>query len=400
LRELTASFKSWHEISSFVLDNLFSDILEVEALDFMLLNNQKLPDGRNRLVLNGSYTREILSIGGKLNIKMPKVLDRSEDSPKLEFKPSMLPRYLKRLDDLTDLIPWLHLSGFSVGQFEDVFTLIYGPGFKGLSASTVSDIVRSWDSNYDEWVKRDLTGQFFPYLWADGVHFHVRGEKAENQAILLLVGYNREGKKELVAMTEGFEEDSESWRQMFMNLKERGIEAPLLTIGDAGKGLWKGLARVFPDCARQFCWFHKQMNVQSHLPKSLQSEAAQRLREVQKQNTRADALKEVEAFRMRFEDKFPKAVASVTQNRNELLRFFDFPGSHWRHLRTNNPAENVFSTVRLRTGKTRGMSKRESLFTMVFKLAEIACKRSRSMNGSALILELSRGVKFKDGNPT
>jgi transposase-like protein len=390
---------SLQEIINYVLNLLFNDMLQVEALDFMQGNNQKLPDGRNRLVLNGTYHRDIISTNGILNLQIPTVLDRGKDSPKLEFKPSMIPRYLRRLDDLTDLIPWLFLNGFSTAQFEDVFSLLFGPAFKGLSASTISAVVRSWDSKFEKWAKRELTGQFFPYLWADGVNFNVRGEKADNQAVLTLVGYNREGKKELLAMTEGFEEDSEIWRVMFMDVRERGIQAPLLVIGDAGKGLSKGLAAVFPDCGRQHCWFHKQLNVRALLPTKFRIEGARRLREVQKQPTRALALKEVDIFRKIFEVKCPKAVASVIDNLPELLRYYDFPARHWIHLRTNNPAENVFSSVRLRTCKTRGMASRQTIFTMVYKLAEIACKRSRSINGVELIAELSRGVKYKDGEP-
>jgi transposase-like protein len=397
LRELLSSNMPLRETFNQVLTILVNEMLQVEANDFILNNNQKLPDGRNRLVLNGSYQRDILSTSGILNLQVPTVQDRGDASPKLDFRTSMLPRYLKRLDDLTDLIPWMYLYGFSTAQFEDVFSIIYGPGFKGLSPSTVSAVVRSWNSDYDEWAKRDLTGQFFPYLWADGVHFNIRGEKANNQAVLLFIGYNREGKKELLSLTEGIEEDSETWRGMFMDVRERGLDPPLLVIGDAGKGLWKGLSSVFPDCGHQHCWKHKQANVSSCLPTKLHREAAKRLQDVQRQENRADALKAADAFRLRFGDKHPKAVLSLTRNLDELLRFYDYPSVHWIHLRTNNPLENVFSTVRLRTCRMRGMAGRKTVLTMVYRLAQIACGHSRAINGVAQMAQICNGVKFKDG---
>jgi transposase-like protein len=396
VRKLLRSGKSVHEMLNEGMNVLLNDMLQVEAEDFVLGHNLQLPDGRNRLVLNGTYGREILSPVGKLKVKVPTVLDRGGDTPVIEFRSAMLPRYLRRLDDFSDLVPWMYLFGFSTAQFGEVLKTVYGDGFGGLSASTVSDMFRSWDTQHAEWAKRDLGGQFFPYLWADGVNFHVRGNGKSNQSVLLILGYNMEGRKELLAMSEGFVEDSEIWRGMFMDVADRGLVPPLLMVGDEGKGLWKGLAGVFPDCGRQGCWFHKQLNVRSALPVSVRRDASAMLRDVQIQTTRAAALKRVEAFRRRFEE-YPAAVSSLTRNSGHLLRYYDFPKHHWIHLRTNNISENVFSTVRLRTGRTRGMASRKTLFSMVFKLAQVACRRSRAMNRSDLVPLLRNGARFVDG---
>jgi transposase-like protein len=399
LRELLSSKLTFREMTHKVMTQLVNEILQVDMEDFVMANNQTLPDGRDRLVQNGSYPRDVLSMSGKLSLRVPRVLDRGGDSPVLEFRPSMLPRYLKCLDDVTDLIPWMCLNGFSTSQFGDIFSHMFGEGFRGLSPSTISAVVKSWDSGFEEWAGRDLSGQFFPYLWADGVNFNVRGRKSDNQSVLVAVGFNREGRKELVGMAEGFEEDSEIWRGMFLDLRERGLRSPLLTVSDGGRGLLSGLRSVFPDCLAQACFFHKQMNVRAHLPKSLRPEGSRMLREVRMQPTRADAVKAAEAFDRRFRNKYPKAAESVIGSLDRLLRFYDFPARHWIHLRTNNPVENVFSTVRLRTDRMRGMMSSRNIFTMVFRLAQIACGRSRAINGAGLIAELERGCRFGDGEP-
>jgi transposase-like protein len=399
LRDFLKSGKSLGQMTKEVITQFYKELYYIEAKDWVDENNQILDDGRNRLVFDGCSRREILSINGMLDLQIPKIRDRGDPLSKIGFTSSMLPKYVRRLDDFNQLLPWLYLNGFSTGQFEEVFRHLFGNGFKGLAPTTISRVISGWDGDFKEWSRTSLADGRYPYVWGDGVFFSMRGSKRDSHAILVLIGVNEEGRKEPLGISSGFREDGESWRDMLLDLRKRGLESPLVAVGDGGLGLWKGLNGVFPDCAQQHCWYHKMDDVKKLLPKSCHGAALRSLKEVMMQPARADGMKELSSFSRKYEARYPKAVDTVARNVDSLQVFYDFPARHWMHLRTNNPCENMFSAVRLRTNKMRGMGSMATTFTMVFKLIQTACEHSRAINGVADLKALLDGVRFKDGDP-
>jgi transposase-like protein len=295
------------------------------------------------------------------------------------------------------LLPWLYLKGISTGDFGEALSSLLGPGAPGLSPSTIGRLKKSWTIEYDEWNRRDLSEKQYVYVWADGVYFQARLEE-QKQCVLVLMGSTPTGEKELISIQDGYRESEQSWFELLQNLKQRGLRvSPRGAVGDGALGFWKALRKVFPETRAMRCWFHKTGNVLNKLPKGLQGKAKAALQEIWMSDSREAAEKAMDAFEETFGAKYPKAVECLTKDREELLAFYDFPAEHWKHLRTTNPIESMFATVKLRTAKTRGCLSRLTALTMVFQLCRCAQKRWKRLNGYELLAKVITGVKFVDG---
>jgi putative transposase len=356
--------------------------------------------GRRQVVRNGYLPeREIITPLGPVPVRQPRVRDRRPEEDREPFSSKLLPPYLRKARSVEELLPYLYLKGVSTGDFTDALQAILGPGCPGLSASTVTRLKGVWEDEYDRWSKRSLQGKAYVYVWADGVHTNIRLED-DRQCLLVLMGATKEGNKELIAVTDGHRESAESWRELLLDLKRRGLTVePKLAVGDGALGFWKALREVFPNTREQRCWVHKTANVLDKLPKGKQPKAKSMIHDVWQAETRDEACKAFEAFVEDYQQKHPKAVESLVKDREELLAFYDFPAEHWRHLRTTNPIESTFATIRLRHKRTKGCGSRTASLTMMFKLAESASRRWRALAGSKLLPDVLRGTPFKDGLP-
>jgi putative transposase len=291
----------------------------------------------------------------------------------------------------------LYLKGLSTGDFSEALAALLGKDAPGLSAATISRLKEVWKGEYERWSKRDLTGKNFVYIWVDGVHFGVRLEDA-SQCILVIIGATADGKKELLAMLDGYRESAESWKELLLDLKQRGLTVdPKVAVGDGALGFWKALPQVFGSTREQRCWVHKTANVLNKLPKGQQGKAKAALHEIWMAESRAAAEQAFDHFLLSYEAKYAKAAECLAKDRDTLLTFYDFPAEHWIHLRTTNPIESTFATVRLRTAKTRGCVSRASILAMVFKLVKSAEQRWRKLKGAARLAQVLEGVRFKDG---
>jgi putative transposase len=291
----------------------------------------------------------------------------------------------------------LYLKGLSTGDFSEALAALLGKDAPGLSAATISRLKEVWKGEYERWSKRDLTGKKFVYIWVDGVHFGVRLEDA-SQCILVIIGATADGKKELLAMSDGYRESAESWKELLLDLKQRGLTIdPKVAVGDGALGFWKALPQVFGNTREQRCWVHKTANVLNKLPKGLQAKAKADLHEIWMAESRTAAEQAFDHFLTTYEVKYAKAAECLAKDRDTLLTFYDFPAEHWIHIRTTNPIESTFATVRLRTAKTRGCVSRAGILAMVFKLAKSAEQRWRKLKGAARLAQLIDGVQFKDG---
>ena len=381
---------------------LLSDAIEEEINDY-LRERAGLRDeaGRQLVVRNGYLPERNIQTGlGEVAVKKPRVRDRRPADERERFESAILPRYLRRTKSVEELLPWLYLKGVSTGDFGEALNALLGPDALGLSATTITRLKSTWEQEYKDWSKRSLAGKRYVYLWADGVYFNVRLEDEANarQCILVLMGATPEGRKELIAVSDGYRESEQSWRELLLGLRSRGLElAPELAIGDGGLGFWAALRKVYSSAREQRCWVHKTANVLNKMPKSLQPKAKSMLQDIWMAETKADAEKAFDLFLETFVGKYPAATACLEKDRDVLLTFYDFPAEHWRHVRTTNPIESTFATVRLRTRKTKGAGSRLASLTMVFKLALTAQKRWRALNGSQLIADVIRGVSFVDG---
>jgi transposase-like protein len=354
--------------------------------------------GRQQVVRNGSLPQRTILTGiGPVEVKQPRVQDRRPPDQREKFCSAILPPYLRKTKSIEELIPWLYLKGISTGDFSEALAAILGPQAKGLSAPTITRLKAVWAEEYDAWSKRSLAGKHYVYVWADGVHFNIRLEE-DRQCILVLMGATAEGRKELIALSDGFRESEQSWKALLLDCQARGLtQAPTLAVGDGALGFWKALRQVFPTTREQRCWVHKTANVLDKLPKGQQPKAKAMLHDVWQASTKAEAEKAFDLFVATYEAKYAKATDCLRKDRKELLVFYDFPALHWIHLRTTNPIESTFATVRLRTTKTKGSGSRSACLTMVFKLMESASKKWRLLNGSPLLSKVIAGVRFVDG---
>jgi putative transposase len=354
--------------------------------------------GRQQIVRNGYLPqRNVLTGVGSVEVKQPRVHDRRPAAEREKFSSAILPPYLRKTKSLEELIPWLYLKGVSTGDFSEALAALLGPQAKGLSANTITRLKAVWQQEYEAWNKRSLADKQYVYVWADGVYFNIRLED-DRQCILVLMGATADGKKELIALTDGYRESEESWKALLLDCKARGMTtAPLLAIGDGGLGFWKALRKVFPTTREQRCWVHKTANVLDKMAKGVQPKAKAMIHDIWQAETRAAAEKAFDLFVETYEAKYPKATDCLLKDRETLLVFYDFPAEHWIHLRTTNPIESTFATVRLRTSKTKGSGSRSACLTMVFKLMESASKGWRLLNGSPLLSKVVAGVRFVDG---
>lgn len=354
--------------------------------------------GRRQVVRNGHLPERTIQTGlGDLDVKQPRVHDRRPGDRREPFTSAILPPYLRRTRSLEELIPWLYLKGVSTGDFSEALRAILGPDAPGLSATTVTRLKAIWEGDYESWSKRSLAGKRYVYIWADGVHFNIRLEQ-ERQCILVLMGATAEGKKELIAVADGYRESEQSWKELLLGCKARGLSIePSLAVGDGALGFWKAIGQVWPSTQGQRCWVHKTSNVLDKLPKGVQPKAKAALHGIYEAETKAAAEKAFDLFVATYEAKYPKATECLAKDRGPLLTFYDFPAEHWRHIRTTNPIESTFATVRLRTAKTKGSGSRTACLTMVFKLMEGASRGWRSLNGSPRLQAVVSGAKFVDG---
>ncbi len=353
-------------------------------------------EGRRQVIRNGYLPERTIQTGiGNIAVKAPRVRDRSGSG--IRFASSILPPYLRRTKSIEELIPWLYLKGISTGDFSEALAALLGPDATGLSATTVSRLKEVWKGELEAWRRRDLAAKRYVYFWVDGVYFQARLEQAK-QCFLVIIGADGAGNKELVGLWDGFRESEQSWLELLLDLKSRGLTiGPKLATGDGALGFWKALRKVNGETRQQRCWVHKTANVLNKLPKALQPQAKQRLHEIWMAEGRDDAEKAFDLFIDSYQAKYPKAAKCLAKDRDALLAFYDFPAEHWVHIRTTNPIESTFATVRLRTAKTRGCLSRETAFTMVFKLTLCAQRTWRRLNGSNLLAEVIAGVKFEDG---
>jgi len=355
--------------------------------------------GHRMVVRNGHKpTRTILSGVGPIEVSPPRVNDRrvDEDGVRFRFTSKILPPYLRKTKAIEDLVPWLYLKGISTGEMSDALVHLGFDG-TGLSPTSVTRMTEVWQGEYDDWSKRDLTGKRYVYLWADGIYFGCRLTD-DRPCVLVLMGATADGTKELIAIHDGERESETSWLEVLSGLKDRGLtEAPKLATGDGSLGFWKALAKVFPGTRHQRCWVHKTANVLDKLPKAQQPAAKAMLHEVWMSATRADATKAFDRFIATYGVKWPKTGECLEKDRAELLAFYDFPAEHWGHLRTSNPIESTFATVRLRTYRTKGPGSRKAGLAMAFKLAKKAEGGWRKLNGSEKLRDLVDGVVFVDG---
>ena len=351
--------------------------------------------GRKQVVRNGYLPERTIQTGlGDVDIKVPRVRDNSGND--IAFTSALLPPYLKRTQSISELLPWLYLKGISTGGFTDALRALLGKEAKGLSANTICRLKASWINEYKVWTKRDLSKHNIVYIWVDGVYLQARMQ--EKQCMLVIIGADDTGKKHVLAISDGYRESTQSWREVLLDLKHRGLPAlPKLAVGDGALGFWQACAEIFPDTATQRCWVHKTMNVLNKLPKSLQPKAKDRLHEIWMADTREHANKAFDLFLTTYQDKYPKAAQCLRKDRESLLAFYDFPAQHWHHIRTTNPIESTFATIKLRTHRTKGCLSRETGLAMLYKLAMSAQDRWPRLRGSKLTADVLNGVSFKNG---
>jgi len=354
-------------------------------------------EGRRLVVRNGNLPeRELVTGIGPLRIRQPRVDDRAL-GPEERFSSQILPRYLRRVPSVDNLIPTLYLKGISSGHMSEPLASILGPAAAGLSASNIVRLKARWEQDYQNWNRRDFSVKRYVYFWVDGIHFNVRLD-GERSCILVIMGANESGRKELLAISDGYAESKASWREILLDLKRRGLQVtPKLAVGDGALGFWAALREVYPGCREQRCWVHKTGNVLDKMPKSVQAKAKGMLHEMWQAPTKAKALAAYEHFVTSWEEKYPKAVECLRQDKEELFAFYDFPAAHWVHIRTTNPIESTYATVRLRTKKTKGCGSRTATLTMVFKLALEAEKTWKRLRGHRKIELVMQGRRFVDG---
>jgi transposase-like protein len=379
---------------------LLAEALEAE-IDSFLCQYRELRDdqGRKRVVRNGHLPERSVQTGiGPVEVKVPRARDRQADpqSAPIRFKSSLLPPYLRKTRSMEELIPWLYLKGISTNDFTEALAALVGKDSPGLSAPTISRLKSIWQEDLEQWQKRDLSHKRYAYIWADGIYCNVRME--DRQCLLVIIGATEDGKKELLALTSGLRESELSWTEILLDVKHRGLRnAPKLAVGDGALGFWKALEKVYGHTRRQRCWVHKTANVLNKLPKSLQAKAKDKLHQVWMAPDKEEAGRQFDDFIAIYEAKYPKAVECLQKDREVLLTFYDFPAEHWKHIRTTNPIESTFSTVRLRTAKVRSCFSSKTVLTMAFKLCQSAQRRWQRLHSYKILGKVIRGVQFVNG---
>ena len=381
---------------------LIQSALEVEVEEYVnRLRGERDEKGHAQVVRNGHARARRVQVGcGEVEIRAPRVNDRrvNEQGERQRFRSSILPPYVRRSPNITNVLPVLYLRGLSTGDFSEALESLLGKDARGLSATSIVRLKKHWQAEYEAWRRRDLSGTQYAYIWVDGVYFHVRLEE-EHLACLVVIGVREDGKKEVLALEDGYRESEESWLAVLRDLKDRGMNTPLLAIGDGALGFWKALKKVGWNTRQQRCWVHKIANVLDKLPKRLQPRAKSQLHAMMNAESRTAAEEELARFKRDFGLKYPKTVACLEKDWEELTTLYDFPAEHWLHIRTTNAIESTFATVKHRMRTTRGAGSRDAALTMAFKLSQQAEKNWRSVNAPHRVAELLTGKKFVDGEP-
>lgn len=370
--------------------------IEAEMQDFLQqFQDRRLEDGRAAVVRNGHQPERELQTGiGPVTVKVPKI--RSRDGEPVTFRSALVPPYVRKTKSLEAALPWLYLKGVSTGEMSEALEVLVGPEAKGLSASTVARLKQQWATEYDDWIHKPLDTQQWVYLWADGIHSGVRAEDAKLCA-LTVIGVDEKGNKHLLAIEDGHRESTQSWREVLLKLQQRGMNTPRLGVGDGALGFWAAVDQIFPAMRHQRCWVHKTANVLNKMPKSAQPKAKQALHEIWMAETKKDAESAFDLFIKTYEDKYPGTTQCLLKDQDELLTFYDFPAAHWKSIRTTNPIESMFATVRHRTKRSKGCLSRTTMLHMMFKLGQCAQKRWHRLRGFDHLAKVIEGVKFKDG---
>jgi transposase-like protein len=379
---------------------ILKEALEVEIEAFIdHYRELKTSKGQRRVVRNGYLPeREIVTGVGAVKVKVPRLRDREDQhqGEEIKFSSEILPPYLRKTKSLEELIPWLYLKGVSAGDFGDALSALVGKDAKGFSQPVVSRLKVKWKDEYEIWCQRDLSHKHYVYCWVDGIHCNVRMD--DKQCILVVMGATATGKKELIAVEGGYRESKQSWRELLLKLKSQGLQkSPELFIGDGALGFWSAVSEVFPDSRWQRCWVHKTANVLNKLPKCIQPKAKKKIHDIYMADTKENALKAYHLFIKSYDAKYPKATECLSKDRESMLAFYDFPAEHWQHIRTTNPIESTFATVRLRTARIRGCFSSQTVINMAFKLCQGAEKRWRKLRGYRRLAEVIEGINFIDG---
>lgn len=379
---------------------MLSRALAAEVADYIERHAGEIDDDGHRLVVRNGVARprKVTCGAGTIEIQAPRVNDKrhDENGERKRFTSQILPPYMRRSPKVAEVLPVLYLRGLSTGDFKEALPILLGEDAAGLSATTIARLTCEWEEDYKQFRNRDLSEEEYVYVWADGVHFNVRLED-DRLCTLVLIGATTDGEKELIAVEDGYRESSESWRELLRDLKRRGMKAPVVAVGDGALGFWAAVRDVWPTTRDQRDWFHKMGNVLDKLPKRLQGKAKRILRDIYHSGSREEAEDHIETFRATFSPRQQKAVDCLIKDREQLLTFFDYPAEHWWHLRTTNPIESAFSTVRLRQRITKGSGTRKKALTMAFKLLDMAQDRWRRLNSPELLPLVWAGDTFIDG---
>lgn len=375
---------------------LIAQALEAEVSELLSSFAGKSDEqGRAAVVRNGYQPeREIQTGIGPVTVKVPKVRGRGGEP--VRFHSALVPPYVRKTARLEAALPWLYLKGISTGEMQAALETLVGPQAKGLSASTVSRLKQTWREEYETWRHRRLEQDRWVYIWVDGIYSGLRADQ-QRLCALVVVGVNGRGEKHFLAIEDGIRESTQSWREVLLDLKSRGLNAPELAVGDGAMGFWAALEEIYPTTRDQRCWLHKTGNVLNTLPKSVQPKAKRALHDIWQAATREDAERAFDQFITTYEPKYPKAVTCLIKDRDALMTFYDFPATHWQHLRTTNPIESTFATIRHRTARTKGCVTRDSLLHMMFKLGQCAENNWRKLRGFAYLAKVIEGVKFVNG---
>ena len=376
------------------------DAVTAEVEEFIGKHQQVRDENGRQVVVRNGYLpeRDILTGMGPIRVRQPRVDDRGirSESDEIVFTSKILPRYMRKVPSIENLVPVLYLKGISTGDFPRALEAILGENAKGLSASTVVSLKKKWEQDYNNWARRDLSNKKYVYFWVDGIYFNVRLE-GERSCILVIMGADKNGNKELVAVQDGVRESKLSWKELLLSLKNRGLAAPKLAIGDGALGFWSAVEEVYSSTRPQRCWVHKTANILDKVPKSVQPRMKVAIHEMYMAETKDDALKAYELFIETYGDKYPKAVECLVKDKDKLFTFYDFPAKHWIHIRTTNPIESTFATVRHRSRRTKGCGSRVATLTMVFKLVQEAQRTWKKIKGYRLLTHVINNVLFVDG---
>ena len=375
---------------------LIAQALEAEVAELLVTYDTcRDQEGRATVVRSGAHpAREIQTGIGPVTVQVPKV--RSRHGQPVTFRSALVPPYVRKTRSLEAALPWLYLKGISTGEMQTALEVLVGPEAKGLSASTIARLKQTWREEYDTWRQQPLDEDQWVYIWVDGIYSGLRAEQ-QRLCALVVIGVNARGEKQLLAIEDGVRESTQSWREVLLHLKARGLNAPTLAIGDGAMGFWGALEEIYPRTQQQRCWVHKTRNVLNALPKSVQPKAKQALHEIWQAETKAAADRAFEGFLTTYEAKYPKATACLAKDREALLTFYTFPAQHWQSLRTTNPIESTFGTIRHRTKQTNGCLTRDGMLHMMFKLGRCAEKTWRRLWGYQQLTQVIKGIQFTDG---